>query len=84
MNEEQRQLLELKSKDLQNAYNNTFGTNDGKKILNDLLRNLLVDGDIIAKNYTNDDILASHIQIGLKLAYKYIEDNLPINIINNK
>jgi hypothetical protein len=84
MNEEQRQLLESKSKDLQNAYNNTFGTNDGKKILNDLLRNLLVDGDIIAKNYTNDDILASHIQIGLKLAYKYIEDNLPINIINNK
>lgn len=84
MNEEQRQLLELKSKDLQNAYNNTFSTNDGKKILNDLLRNLLVDGDIIAKNYTNDDILASHIQIGLKLAYKYIEDNLPINIINNK
>jgi len=84
MNEEQRQLLELKSKDLQNAYNNIFSTNNGKKILNDLLRNLLIDGDIIAKNYTNDDILASHIQIGLKLAYKYIEDNLPINIINNK
>jgi hypothetical protein len=84
MNEEQKQLLELKSKDLQNAYNNTFSTNNGKKILNDLLRNLLIDGDIIAKNYTNDDILASHIQIGLKLAYKYIEDNLPINIINNK
>ena len=74
--------LEYKAKDLKNAYNNTFSTDDGQKVLKDLLRNLLIDGDIIAKNYTSDDILASHIQIGLKLAYKYIEDNLPINLIN--
>lgn len=78
------ELLEIRVKDLENAYNNTFNTNEGKKVLNDLLRNLLIDGDILAKNYTSDDVLASHIQIGLKIAYKYIEDNLPINLINNK
>lgn len=78
------ELLEIRVKDLENAYNNTFSTNEGKKVLNDLLRNLLIDGDILAKNYTSDDVLASHIQIGLKIAYKYIENNLPVNLINNK
>jgi hypothetical protein len=78
------ELLQVKVKDLQNAYNTTFSTNEGKKVLNDLLRNLLIDGDILARNYTSDDALASHIQIGLKIAYNYIENNLPINIINNK
>jgi len=78
------ELLEKRVIDLENAYNNTFNTNEGKKVLNDLLRNLLIDGDILAKNYTSDDVLASHIQIGLKIAYKYIEDNLPVNLINIK
>ena len=68
-------------KDLQNAYNNVFSTEEGKKVLDDITRNLLLYGDVIARNYTNDDILASHIQVGLKLAYKYIQGNLPINII---
>lgn len=68
-------------KDLQNAYNNVFSTEEGKKVLDDITRNLLLYGDVIARNYTNDDILASHIQVGLKLAYKYIQNNLPINII---
>lgn len=76
--------LEVKAKDLENAYIQTFGTFHGKKVLNDLLRNLLIEGEIIAKNYTSDDNLASHVQVGLKLAYKYIEDNLPVNLINNK
>lgn len=76
--------LEVKAKDLENAYIQTFGTLHGKKVLNDLLRNLLIEGEIIAKNYTNDDRLASHVQVGLKLAYKYIEENLPVNLINNK
>lgn len=84
MSKDLNELLEIKVKDLENAYNNTFNTNEGKKVLNDLLRNLLIDGDILAKNYTSDDVLASHIQIGLKIAYKYIEDNLPVNLINNK
>lgn len=84
MNDNLNELLKIKVKDLENAYNNTFNTNDGKKVLNDLLRNLLIDGDMLAKNYTSDDVLASHIQIGLKIAYKYIEDNLPVNLINNK
>ena len=84
MSKDLNELLEIKVKDLENAYNNTFSTNEGKKVLNDLLRNLLIDGDILAKNYTSDDVLASHIQIGLKIAYKYIEDNLPVNLINNK
>lgn len=68
-------------KDLQNAYNNVFSTEEGKKVLDDITRNLLLYGDVIARNYTSDDILASHIQVGLKLAYKYIQNNLPINII---
>lgn len=84
MAQDLNELLEIRVKDLENAYNNTFNTNEGKKVLNDLLRNLLIDGDILAKNYTSDDVLASHIQIGLKIAYKYIEDNLPVNLINNK
>lgn len=84
MAQDLNELLEIRVKDLENAYNNTFSTNEGKKVLNDLLRNLLIDGDILAKNYTSDDVLASHIQIGLKIAYKYIEDNLPVNLINNK
>lgn len=74
--------LEYKAKDLENSYINIFSTTEGQKVLKDLLRNLLIDGDIIAKDYTSDDILASHIQIGLKLAYKYIEGNLPVNLIN--
>ena len=74
--------LEYKAKDLENSYINIFSTAEGQKVLKDLLRNLLTDGDIIAKDYTSDDILASHIQIGLKLAYKYIEGNLPVNLIN--
>lgn len=84
MAQDLNELLEIRVKDLENAYNNTFSTNEGKKVLNDLLRNLLIDGDILAKNYTSDDVLASHIQIGLKIAYKYIENNLPVNLINNK
>jgi hypothetical protein len=84
MNEDQIKLLELKAKDLENAYNQTFGTLEGKKVLNDLQRNLLINGDVLAKEYTQDDILASHLQVGLKIAYKYIENILSIKIINNQ
>ena len=84
MNEDQIKLLELKAKDLENAYNQTFGTPEGKKVLNDLQRNLLINGDVLAKEYTQDDILASHLQVGLKIAYKYIENILSIKIINNQ
>lgn len=71
----------INAKNLENAYRNVFSTEDGKKVLDDITRNLLLYGDDIAKNYTSDDALASHIQVGLKLAYKYITSNLPINII---
>lgn len=84
MNEDQIELLKLKAKDLENAYNQTFGTLEGKKVLNDLQRNLLINGDVLAKEYTQDDILASHLQVGLKIAYKYIENILSIKIINNQ
>lgn len=84
MNEDQIELLKLKAKDLENAYNQTFGTPEGKKVLNDLQRNLLINGDVLAKEYTQDDILASHLQVGLKIAYKYIENILSIKIINNQ
>jgi len=84
MNEDQIELLKLKAKDLENAYNQTFGTPEGKKVLNDLQRNLLINGDVLAREYTQDDILASHIQVGLKIAYKYIENILSIKVINNQ
>lgn len=84
MNEDQIELLKLKAKDLENAYNQTFGTLEGKKVLNDLQRNLLINGDVLAREYTQDDILASHIQVGLKIAYKYIENILSIKVINNQ
>lgn len=84
MNEDQIELLKLKAKDLENAYNQTFGTPEGKKVLNDLQRNLLINGDVLAREYTQDDILASHLQVGLKIAYKYIENILSIKIINNQ
>lgn len=84
MNEDQIELLKLKAKDLENAYNQTFGTLEGKKVLNDLQRNLLINGDVLAREYTQDDILASHLQVGLKIAYKYIENILSIKIINNQ
>ena len=84
MNEDQIELLKLKAKDLENAYNQTFGTPEGKKVLNDLQRNLLINGDVLAREYTQDDILASHIQVGLKIAYKFIENILSIKVINNQ
>ncbi|GEM_PF-1485297 len=84
MNEDQIELLKLKAKDLENAYNQTFGTLEGKKVLNDLQRNLLINGDVLAREYTQDDMLASHIQVGLKIAYKYIENILSIKVINNQ
>lgn len=84
MNEDQIELLKLKAKDLENAYNQTFGTLEGKKVLNDLQRNLLINGDVLAREYTQDDKLASHIQVGLKIAYKYIENILSIKVINNQ
>jgi len=84
MNEDQIELLKLKAKDLENAYNQTFGTPEGKKVLNDLQRNLLINGDVLAREYTQDDILASHLQVGLKIAYKYIENILSIKVINNQ
>lgn len=84
MNEDQIELLKLKAKDLENAYNQTFGTLEGKKVLNDLQRNLLINGDVLVREYTQDDILASHLQVGLKIAYKYIENILSIKIINNQ
>lgn len=84
MNEDQIELLKLKAKDLENAYNQIFGTLEGKKVLNDLQRNLLINGDVLAREYTQDDMLASHIQVGLKIAYKYIENILSIKVINNQ
>lgn len=84
MNEDQIELLKLRAKDLENAYNQTFGTLEGKKVLNDLQRNLLINGDVLAREYTQDDMLASHIQVGLKIAYKYIENILSIKVINNQ
>lgn len=84
MNEDQIELLKLRAKDLENAYNQTFGTLEGKKVLNDLQRNLLINGDVLAREYTQDDILASHLQVGLKIAYKYIENILSIKVINNQ
>ena len=84
MNEDQIELLKLRAKDLENAYNQTFGTIEGKKVLNDLQRNLLINGDVLAREYTQDDMLASHIQVGLKIAYKYIENILSIKVINNQ
>lgn len=83
-NEELIKDLEQKAKNLENAYNLTFGTAEGKKVLLDLQRNLLINGDLIARDYTQSDELASHIQVGLKLAYKYIENILSIKIINNQ
>jgi hypothetical protein len=81
MSKELEEKLNQEVKNLQNAYINTFATLEGKKVMYDLLRNLLIDGEVLARQYTSDDILASHIQVGMKIAYKYIEEQLPISII---
>jgi hypothetical protein len=81
MNKKLEEKLNQEVKNLQNAYINTFATLEGKKVMYDLLRNLLIDGEVLARQYTSDDILASHIQVGMKIAYKYIEEQLPISII---
>ena len=73
----QEKLLERKQ-----IFNNVFGTADGLVVYKDLRNALVINPELISREYTCDDNLASHVQVGMRLAFGYIDDFLDLNTIN--
>ena len=48
----------------------------------DLRTALVINPESITREYTCDDVLASHLQVGMRLAFQYIDDYLDLNTIN--
>ncbi len=53
-------------------FNNVFGTADGLVVYKDLRNALVINPELISREYTSDDNLASHVQVGMRLAFQYI------------
>jgi hypothetical protein len=66
-----------KEKDLREAYIQTFSSYEGKKVLDDLRNSLCVNSDFLTLNYSQEQ--AAHIQLGMRLAYRYIQIQLNLN-----
>ena len=80
MDLKEKQLEQIRISEKQNQiFNNVFSTENGKELLNYITKAFLINGDLIARQYTKDDVLASHIQIGLKLAFNFINNNINKN-----
>lgn len=63
-------------------FNNVFGTPEGKVVYKNLRSALVVNPELITNQYTNDDQLASHLQVGMRLAFKYLDGFLELETIN--
>lgn len=74
--------IEEKQAERIRIFNYVFGTPEGKIVYKNLRSALVVNPELITKQYTNDDQLASHLQVGMRLAFKYIDDFLELKTIN--
>ncbi len=74
--------IEEKQAERIRIFNYVFGTLEGKIVYKNLRSALVVNPELITKQYTNDDQLASHLQVGMRLAFKYIDDFLELKTIN--
>jgi hypothetical protein len=73
----QEKLIERKR-----IFNTIFGSAEGLIVYKDLRSALVINPELITRQYTNDDVLSSHLQVGMRLAFQYIDDFLDLKTIN--
>ena len=73
----QEKLIERKR-----IFNTVFGSAEGLIVYKDLRTALVINPELISREYTCDDVLSSHLQVGMRLAFQYIDDYLDLNTIN--
>jgi hypothetical protein len=76
------EILNQKLEERRKIFNNLFSSPEGKIVYKDLRSALVINPELMTRQYTNDDALASHIQVGMRLAFQYIDDFLNLNTIN--